>query len=278
MKRQRQIAFYGKGGIGKSTIVQNVAAALAADEKHVLLVGCDPKHDSARPFLGGTGPTTVVSLLKHGTSDPSLDQFLMRCHQRVDCVEVGGPEPGVGCAGRGILRTFELMADAKLLTSGRYDAVLYDVLGDVVCGGFAAPMRTGHAESVCVVLSGEFMALYAANNICRGIANYAARRPIRLAGLVLNRRNTANEDAVVAEFAARMGTRVLATVPRSDLISAAEAQRKAVVDLYPESEPAAACRDLAADLFSEASSGTVPTPLEDADLENLYFRLVSARI
>jgi len=267
---RRQIAFYGKGGIGKSTVVANLSAHLHSEGFKVLQIGCDPKHDSSRPFLGGQPPITIIDLLRRDrTTPPRATDYLMETSSGVHCIEVGGPEPGVGCAGRGILKMFELLEADSVLSAG-YEVVLYDVLGDVVCGGFAAPMRSGHAREICIVVSGEFMAIYAANNICRGVANYARRRDVRLAGLVLNSRNVPREREVVEAFARRVNTRVLASVPRDESVSRAELDRQTVVGKFPESPPAAALRTLADNLMDNPPL-TIPTPLSDSELERLFF-------
>lgn len=269
----RQIAFYGKGGIGKSTVVANVTSALAAAGHRVLQVGCDPKHDSSRPFWDGARPRTVIELLREFDGrNPPPSAYVRRAASGVEYIEVGGPEPGVGCAGRGILKMFEMVEEAKVLDNG-YDAVLYDVLGDVVCGGFAAPLRAGYAREVYVVLSGEFMAIYAANNICRGIANYAERRQVRLGGLVLNRRNVPAEVEVVTAFAAAIGSRVAAVVPRDTVVQAAERRRRTVVEAFPDSPQAGVYRELAKELL-DARHLAIPRPLTDEALEALYYRVM----
>jgi nitrogenase iron protein NifH len=270
----RQAAFYGKGGIGKSTVVANVSAALATRGLRVLQIGCDPKHDSSRPFWDGKRPTTVIDLLRlYGDRSVRPADFVRRAACGVDYIEVGGPEPGVGCAGRGILKMFEIIDETPLLRTS-YDVVLYDVLGDVVCGGFAAPLRSGHAGNVYVVLSGELMALYAANNICRGIAKYAARREVRLGGLVLNCREVPREPELAAALARALGSRVAVTIPRSPVVARAEQQRRTVIELYPDSEQAAVYRAFAAEVLAPATL-CVPTPLTDAALETLFYDAVA---
>lgn len=269
-----QVAFYGKGGIGKSTTVANVSSALATMGKRVLQVGCDPKHDSSRPFwTGKMRPKTVIELLRdHGGSNPSPQEYVWTSPSGVKYLEVGGPEPGVGCAGRGILKMLEMAEESHLLDQG-YDVVIYDILGDVVCGGFAAPLRSGYAREVYIVLSGEFMAMFAANNICRGVANYAERRHVRLGGFVLNCRDVPGEREIVTAFAERIGSRVVSVIPRSRVVAEAERARRTVVEAFPDTEHAGLYRGLAQSIL-EASSLSVPKPMADEELEDFYYEMV----
>jgi nitrogenase iron protein NifH len=271
----RQIAVYGKGGIGKSTIVANLSSALAVRGLKVLQIGCDPKHDSSRPYWNGRRPPTVIDLLRvRGDHGLRPQEFVRTSASGVDFIEVGGPEPGVGCAGRGILKMFEIIDDTALLGRG-YDVVLYDVLGDVVCGGFAAPLRSGHAREVYVVLSGEFMAMYAANNICRGVAKYASRRDVRLGGLVLNCRDVPREEELVGALAAALGSSVAGVIPRAPVVAQAEQLRRTVVEAFPDSEQAGRYRALVERVLA-AEELCVPTPLEDEALEEMFYGVASA--
>ena len=176
-----KIAIYGKGGIGKSTVTSNLAAAFAAMGKRVIQIGCDPKADSTINLLGGKPVEPVMNFMRRTDRDPeTLEEISRQGFGGVLCIETGGPTPGLGCAGRGIIATFQLLEDLRLFETWKPDVVLYDVLGDVVCGGFAAPIREGYAEKVLIVTSGEKMALYAANNIS-GAAGKAAAMPRYLA-------------------------------------------------------------------------------------------------
>ena len=270
-KSPRQIAFYGKGGIGKSTSVANVSSALQEMELQVLQIGCDPKHDSSRPFWNGTRPATVIDLVRDNRGHtPPMSSYLMESSKGIKYIEVGGPEPGVGCAGRGILKMFEIIEDEDILGKG-FDAVIYDVLGDVVCGGFAAPLRAGYAKEVYVVLSGEYMAIYAANNICKGIANYAQRRNVRLGGFVLNCRDVPREEEIVTAFAERIGGRIAGIIPRSLAVARAERRRSTVIDAYPNSSQADEYRKLAKTIMAGQDAVSIPKPLTDVELEDLYF-------
>ena len=159
----RQIALYGKGGIGKSTTSANLSAAFSEKNLSVMQIGCDPKHDSTRMLMHGRWIPTVLEQM-YEKKDIKEEDIIFEGFGGVRCVEAGGPEPGIGCAGRGIIATFQLLEKMKALFG---DVVVYDVLGDVVCGGFALPMRDGYAEEVYLVTSGELMSLYAANNISK---------------------------------------------------------------------------------------------------------------
>lgn len=269
----RQIAFYGKGGVGKSTVVSNVAACLALAGRQVLQLGCDPKCDSTRSHLGGRAPRSVLDRIRELGSSRELvrrvraEELRLVGSSGVHCIEAGGPEPGVGCAGRGIVVTIEALTALGVFESP-YDAILYDVLGDVVCGGFAMPIRHSYAEDVYLVVSGEFLSLYAANNICRGIRRYARSGATRLAGVVGNLRGTPGEEAVISAFAKGLGTEVAQFIPHSPLILAAERQRRTVVELEPDAEITRRFRALAEALLSNPS-GVVPALLEDAAVERI---------
>ena len=200
-----KVAVYGKGGIGKSTITSNLAAAFAAMGKKVIQIGCDPKADSTINLLGGEPLRPVMNFMREEDEEPErLEDISKEGFGGVLCIETGGPTPGLGCAGRGIIATFQLLEDLKLFETYKPDVVLYDVLGDVVCGGFAAPIREGYAEKVLIVTSGEKMALYAANNISSAVRNFEDRSYARIFGIVLNHRNVENETEKVQALQRRV--------------------------------------------------------------------------
>jgi nitrogenase iron protein NifH len=230
-----KIAIYGKGGIGKSTVTGNLAAAFALRGKRVIQIGCDPKADSTINLLGGDGVLPVMDYLRKYNHEPErLDEIVKVGFGGVLCLETGGPTPGLGCAGRGIITTFQLLEDLKLFDTYQPDVVLYDVLGDVVCGGFAAPIREGYAEQVLIVTSGEKMALYAANNIRSAVKNFEDRSYAALRGIILNRREVENEEEKVRAFAGKVGLPILADIPRSREILHYEDLGKTVVEGDPE--------------------------------------------
>jgi len=229
----RTFAIYGKGGIGKSTVASTLAVLFAQHGSRVLLVGCDPKHDSSYKVVERSKVRTVMGLLQQkGDDGVTREDVLMKGRvPGLTCIETGGPEPGVGCAGRGITRMFELLAELGLPGDG-YDVIIYDVLGDVVCGGFAAPIRAGYAKEVYVVLSGEVMALYAANNICRAVQNHK-RTGVRLGGLIANLRGVPNEERVLERFSRAVNVPLLPSIPRDPAILDAETALQTVVEYAP---------------------------------------------
>lgn len=240
-----KIAVYGKGGIGKSTTVSNVAAALAEKGLAVMQIGCDPKADSTIQLRHGREMHTVLDLYNEKKQDLKLEDMTTTGYQGVICVEAGGPTPGLGCAGRGIIATFQLLEDLKLFETYKPDVVLYDVLGDVVCGGFAAPIREGYAEKVLIVTSGEKMALYAANNISSAVRNFEDRSYARIFGIVLNHRNVENETEKVQAFAEKSHIPIVGEIPRSDEIIRYEDQGKTVIEGDRDSEISQRFFDLA---------------------------------
>ena len=233
-----KLAVYGKGGIGKSTTVSNLSAAMAAMGLTVLQVGCDPKADSTRNLTGGTSIATVLEILRK-SGDVELDDLVVKSSTGVLCVEAGGPVPGVGCAGRGIITAFEKLEELDAYGVYKPDVVLYDVLGDVVCGGFAMPIRGGYADEVCIVTSGEMMSLYAAANIAHAVKSFGKRGYASLRGLILNAKNIEGESELVDKAAAELAAPVIYRLPRDPFVQQAEAQGKTVVEAFPASAMAA---------------------------------------
>lgn len=230
-----KLAIYGKGGIGKSTCTANLAAAFASLGKRVIQIGCDPKADSTINLLGGTPVTPVMDYMREHDDEPtSIEEISKVGYGGILCIETGGPTPGLGCAGRGIITTFALLEELELFDKFKPDVVLYDVLGDVVCGGFAAPIREGYAEQVLIVTSGEKMALYAANNIATAVENFEDRSYARLRGVILNHRNVVGEDEKVRAFAESKGLEILGEVPRSDDITRCEDRGMTTIEADPD--------------------------------------------
>ncbi|MBN2656129.1 MAG: nitrogenase iron protein [Spirochaetales bacterium] len=263
----RKIAIYGKGGIGKSTTTQNTVAGLAEMKKKVMVIGCDPKADSTRLLLGGLAQKTVLDTLREEGEDIEMDDVIKGGYGETRCVESGGPEPGVGCAGRGIITSINMLEQLGAYEQD-LDYTFYDVLGDVVCGGFAMPIREGKAEEIYIVVSGEMMAMYAANNICKGIVKYADAGGVRLGGLICNSRKVDNEREMIEELARKLGTQMIHFVPRDNMVQKAEIHRKTVIDFEPVHGQADEYRTLARKI-DENKMFVIPTPLEIEDLEQL---------
>mgnify|MGYP006284993625 CR=1 FL=1 len=262
----RKLAVYGKGGIGKSTIVSNLSAVYAAGGKKVLQVGCDPKADSTIALCGRDGRKTVLDVLRDRRRISGIEEVLMNGRNGIDCLEAGGPKPGVGCGGRGILRMLEIMEESALLEKGAYDVVLFDVLGDIVCGGFAAPLKMGFGDIVLIVLSEEGMAMYAANNIARMVVEYA-ENGIALGGLIANIRNNDSDRAPLEEFARRLGTSILGFVPHDKLFKKAAKQCATVADIAPGSEPALLLGEIASTVAGlDPASLPPPSPMENDEM------------
>ncbi|MDO5115381.1 MAG: nitrogenase iron protein NifH [Synergistaceae bacterium] len=240
-----KIAIYGKGGIGKSTTASNIAAAFAQSGMTVMQIGCDPKADSTVCLRGGRPLSTVLDLIRGRGGRLELEEMVTPGFAGVLCVEAGGPAPGLGCAGRGIIAAMEKLEEKKAFEVYRPDAVIYDVLGDVVCGGFAMPIREGYAEKVFVVTSGENMAIHAAANIAQAVANFRSRGYASLGGIILNRRNVPREDEKVAELAADVDSRLVGALNFSPFVQRAEELSQTVLEAFPDSPMAEEYRELA---------------------------------
>ena len=265
----RQCAIYGKGGIGKSTTTQNLVAAMAEAGQKIMIVGCDPKADSTRLILHAKAQNTIMEMAAEAGSveDLELEDVLKTGYADIKCVESGGPEPGVGCAGRGVITAINFLEE-----EGAYDDdidfVFYDVLGDVVCGGFAMPIRENKAQEIYIVVSGEMMAMYAANNISKGIVKYANSGSVRLAGLICNSRNTDREDELIIALAEKLGTQMIHFVPRDNVVQRAEIRRMTVIEYDPSAKQADEYRTLAKKII-ENEKFVIPTPITMDELEEL---------
>ena len=265
----RKVAIYGKGGIGKSTTTQNTIAGLLEMGKKVMVVGCDPKADSTRLLLGGLAQRSVLDTLRDEGEDVELADICSKGYSNCRCVESGGPEPGGGCAGRGIITSINMLEQLGAYSDDyELDYVFYDVLGDVVCGGFAMPIREGKAQEIYIVCSGEMMAMYAANNICKGIVKFANAGGVRLGGLICNSRKVDNEREMIAEFARRLGTQMIHFLPRDNDVQRAEINRKTVIDWKADAPQADEYRQLARAIDGNEKF-VIPKPLAMDTLETL---------
>jgi nitrogenase iron protein NifH len=263
----RQVAIYGKGGIGKSTTTQNTVAALAESGKKIMVVGCDPKADSTRLLLHGLNQKTVLDTLRDEGEDIDLEDILIEGYGGTRCVESGGPEPGVGCAGRGIITSINMLESLGAYED-ELDYVFYDVLGDVVCGGFAMPIREGKAKEIYIVASGELMALYAANNICKGIQKFANTGEVRLGGIICNSRKVDNEYELMKAFAEELGSQLIHFLPRDNIVQRAEINKKTVIDFEPGADQADQYRTLAGNIDGNGMF-VIPKPMVQDRLEEL---------
>jgi nitrogenase iron protein NifH len=268
----RKIAIYGKGGIGKSTTQQNTAAALAHfHDQNVMIHGCDPKADSTRLILGGKMQTTMMDTLREeGEEACTPENIIETGYEGIKCAESGGPEPGVGCAGRGVITAISLMELYDVYEKD-LDFVFFDVLGDVVCGGFAMPIRDGKASEIYIVASGEMMALYAANNICKGMVKYAEQSGVRLGGIICNSRNVDGEAELLEDFCAKIGTQMLHFVPRDNIVQKAEFNKQSVVEFDEECNQANEYKILAEKIINN-NNFVIPEPMTMDELEDLVVK------
>lgn len=283
-KKIRQIAFYGKGGIGKSTIASNLAAVYAERGLNTMLIGCDPKSDCTRNLRGDADIPTVLDVLREkGVAKLGLtelvdgkqievDEIVYKGYKGVLCVEAGGPEPAVGCAGRGVIVAIDLLKKMGIYDGFDLDVVIYDVLGDIVCGGFGIPLRRGLADDVFIVTSADYLSIYAANNICKGINRHARRDGSPLGGIVYNVRGAIDDLTLVEEFAQSVGSKVIGAIPSDTTIMECEIYAKTVIEQNPDSEIADMFRHLATSIY-ENKETVSPTPLSKEELAELAQRI-----
>lgn len=263
-KKIKQIAIYGKGGIGKSTTTSNISAALSEAGYKVMQFGCDPKSDSTNTLRGGKYIPTVLDTLRE-KNVVKAQEVIFEGFNGIYCVEAGGPAPGVGCAGRGIITAVQLLKQQKIFNDLDLDFVIYDVLGDVVCGGFAVPIREGIAEHVFTVSSADFMAIYAANNLFKGIQKYSNAGGALLGGVIANSINAPYAREIIDDFVKRTSTQVVEYVPRSVTVTQSELQGKTTIEAVPNSQQAGIYRRLAQKIADHTES-KVPSPLEVSEL------------
>ena len=283
-KRIRQIAFYGKGGIGKSTIASNIAAAYAEQGMNVMMVGCDPKADCTRNLRGEEEIPTVLDVLREkgvmklGLTELvegkkiEIDEIVKEGYKGVLCVEAGGPEPAIGCAGRGVIVAVELLKKLGVYEAFDLDVVIYDVLGDIVCGGFGIPLRRGLADEVYIITSADYLAIYAANNICKGIARHASRGGSPLGGIIYNVRGLLDDISLVREFAKNVGSDVVGAIPYDKTITECELYAKTVIEFKPNCEIADIFRNLAMKIY-ENGQRISPKPLSRKELADLALKI-----
>ncbi|RJS83290.1 nitrogenase iron protein [Methanophagales archaeon] len=273
----KQIAFYGKGGVGKSTVSSNIAAALAERGLSVLMIGCDPKHDCTMNLRGYVEIPTILEVSREegiervgldalvAGNKIELEKVIYKGYGGVYCAECGGPKPGFGCAGRGVIVAIDLLKRLKAFEILKPDVVIYDVPGDVVCGGFAMPLRKGLADAVYIVTSADYLAIYAANNICRGISEFANKGGSPLGGIVYNVRGMLDEEDVVRDFAEKVNSQVIGCVPNAHQIAEAEIEGNVVIEHAPDSDIADLFRELAMRI-KENELTSIPKPLSPEEM------------
>jgi len=264
----KKICIYGKGGIGKSTTVSNISAALGELDKKVLVIGCDPKADTTRNLTGGKIPTVLDILRKKGINNIEFSDIVFKGFNNTYCVESGGPEPGVGCAGRGVIAAIDVLNRLNVFDKIKPDVIIYDILGDVVCGGFAMPLQKHLADEVYIVTTCDPMAIYAANNICKGIKRYTNKGKVALSGIIYNGRSVINEPSIVENFANKIGTSVIGKIPISNTIIKSEIYKKTVIENAPNSEIANVFRSLAKKIY-ENNNKTIPAPLSENGIDEI---------
>lgn len=269
-----KIAIYGKGGIGKSTISSNLSATISKNGKKVLHIGCDPKGDSTRNLIGRKIPT-VISILKE-KNNLDREDIIFRGFNGIECVETGGPEAGVGCAGRGIITTMEELEDLKIFDEER-DIIIYDVLGDVVCGGFAVPMREKYADVVYIVTSSEFMSIFAANNIMKSIKNFSEIKNIKFGGLIHNQRNNNSSINILKIFADMTKSKIIGEIPFSKELIKSELNGKTIAEMYPNSNLYNNFLDLSEKILNNQND-IIPSPLSEDEMEYLAAEILKENI
>ncbi|MEL7566455.1 MAG: nitrogenase iron protein NifH [Dehalobacterium sp.] len=264
--KNKRIAFYGKGGIGKSTIASNVSAILSKKGKKILHIGCDPKSDSTRVLVKKRIPT-VLKTLKEKGNNLSKEDILFKGVYGVICVEAGGPEPGIGCAGMGISAAIEVLEGLEVFEMD-WDLIIYDVLGDVVCGGFSIPMRKNCVDEVYIVTSAEFMSLYAANNILKGVENFSTAENRMFGGIIYNRWVSDKDKAVIDYFIKMIQGRLIASIRQSSTIKRAEYQKSTIFEINPQDAAALEIENLAGHLLDSHLTYDVKS-LDDETLEHM---------
>ncbi len=277
----RQIAIYGKGGIGKSTVAAHLSYSLAKKGHKVLQMGCSPKNDSTRPLLQSFCPTVIDVLGKHEFEYDEIEpgEIIFKSPLTFDhggeifCAESGGPEPGIGCGGKGVIEAIEALSRLEIVDEYNIDVIIYDILGDVVCGGFSLPIRKGYAEETYVVTSGELEALYQVTNVSKAIRRFKKRSGAKLGGIIVNLRRMKNEEQMVKDFAETIGTQVVGITPYSQLVKELGGQGKTVFEGAPDSDEATIYKEMA-DRITENKNFVLPKAMEFKELYEWWLQYI----
>jgi nitrogenase iron protein NifH len=276
----RQLAIYGKGGIGKSMVSSHISYALSKKGLRVLHVGCDPKHDSTRLLLNGNMPDTVLETLREKdfkVQSISMDEVVFEsplskeCQGEIYCAESGGPDPGLGCGGKGVVEAIETLKHLNVFEKLKLDVVLYDVLGDVVCGGFSMPIREGYADEIYIVSSGEIEVLFAASNIFKAIARFNPRSGAKLGGIIGNLRELKNEKNILNGFAEMLGTQVVGFIPYSEKIKECSGKGVTLFQHAPDTPECDSFRQLTDTIWNNQNF-SVPKSISFEDLHAWWLK------
>jgi nitrogenase iron protein NifH len=270
----RQIALYGKGGIGKSTIASHLSCTFAERGMKVLQMGCSPKNDSTYLLLPDFPPTILDVLRENDFMYDDLEPMDIITESplqfqnggKIYCAESGGPEPGVGCGGKGVVEAIDTVKKLNIFKELGIDVVIYDILGDVVCGGFSLPIRQGFAKETYVVTSGEFEALYQVTNVSKAIKRFEIRAGSKLGGLIVNLRRIKNEKQMVTDFAKKIGTQIIGVLPYSQTVKQCGGDGETVFQGAPDSPEALLYRKIGRKVLDNKHL-VIPNTLE---FEELY--------
>jgi light-independent protochlorophyllide reductase subunit L len=259
----RVFAVYGKGGIGKSTTSSNLSVAFSKLGKRVLQIGCDPKHDSTFTLTKQLMPTVidVLESVEFHSEELDVDDFVFEGYNGVMCVEAGGPPAGTGCGGYVVGQTVKLLKQHHLLEDT--DVVIFDVLGDVVCGGFAAPLQ--HAERALIVTANDFDSIFAMNRIVSAISTKSKNYKVRVGGCIANRSSATDQ---IDGFNEQVGMKRLAHFPDLDVIRKSRLKKSTLFEMDSAPELDAVKNEylrLAQNLW-DGTEELVPTPMRDRDL------------
>jgi len=264
-----RIAIYWKGWIWKSTMSCNISASFSKIWKKTLQVWCDPKADSTKKLTNGRRIISIMDMLSKNDDFVWIDELVVKWFNWIDCIEAGWPIPWTWCAWRWISKMFEIFDDVDLLEED-YDVLLFDVLWDVVCWGFASPMRMWYWEKIFIVISEEIMSMYACNNICKAIKQYS-RNGIYVWWVIVNARSNTLDKEIIEEFVKKIWLEIIAFIPRSDVIACAEYKAKTVLEFDPEAKVIENFDKLVSDIISiKKENQKDPKPMSEEEFDEFF--------